>query len=87
MAQTDMHPGASMRSSSSSRMNALDWIALVLLIIGGLNWGLIGAIGVDLVATLFGSGSAITRGVYLLVGLSALYGFIMMARLGREPGR
>ncbi len=86
MAQSDMHPGAAMRSPSSSRMNALDWIALVLLIIGGLNWGLIGAIGVDLVATLFGSGSAISRGVYLLVGLSALYGFIMMARLGREPG-
>ena len=86
MAHTDMHSGAALRAESPSRLSALDWVALVLLIIGGLNWGLLGAIGVDLVATLLGNGSPLTRGVYLLVGVAALYGLVMMARLGREPG-
>jgi uncharacterized membrane protein YuzA (DUF378 family) len=57
------------------------------LIIGGLNWGLLGAIGVDLVAALLGNGSPLARGIYLLVGVAALYGLVMMARLGREPVR
>jgi len=53
--------------------NAIDWIALVLVIVGGLNWGLIGAFKFDLVATIFGSMSIIARIVYILVGLAALY--------------
>jgi hypothetical protein len=51
----------------------LDWIALVLLIIGGLNWGLVGLFNFNLVATLFGVASWLSRIVYILVGLSALY--------------
>ena len=51
----------------------VDWIALVLVIVGGVNWGLVGAFGFDLVATLFGDMSALSRIVYSLVGLSALY--------------
>lgn len=53
----------------------LDWIALILLIVGGLNWGLI-AINPswDIVSTIFGGASALlARVVYGLVGLSALY--------------
>ena len=57
-----------------SRWNALDWIALVLLIIGGINWGLVGLMDLDLVATLFGSGTTLSRVVYILVGLSGLWG-------------
>lgn len=87
MAHTDMHSDAALHAESPSRLSALDWVALVLLIIGGLNWGLLGAIGVDLVAILLGNGSAFARGVYLLVGVAALYGLVMMARLGREPER
>ncbi len=56
------------------RLNALDWIALVLLIIGGLNWGLVGFFTFDLVAWIFGGEAAIvSRIVYALVGLSAIY--------------
>lgn len=56
------------------KMNALDWIAMILVIVGGLNWGLVGAFKFDLVATLFGGMEAlIARIVYVLVGLSALY--------------
>ena len=48
-------------------------VALLLLIIGGVNWGLVGLLDLDLVAMLFGDMSALSRIVYILVGLSALY--------------
>ncbi|MDY6923191.1 MAG: DUF378 domain-containing protein [Pseudomonadota bacterium] len=54
-------------------MKALNLITLVLLIVGGLNWGLVGAFQFDLVAAIFGDGSALSRLVYILVGLSALW--------------
>ncbi len=54
-------------------MKKLDILAAVLLVIGGLNWGLIGAGGPDVVGALFGTGSALSRVVYLLVGVSAVW--------------
>ena len=51
----------------------LDWLALVLVIVGGLNWGLVGLFKFDLVATIFGSISWLQNLVYILVGLAALY--------------
>jgi uncharacterized protein len=54
-------------------MKTLDVIVAVLLVVGGLNWGLVGAFGFDLVAALFGEMSALSRVVYLLVGLAAVY--------------
>lgn len=55
-------------------LNALDWIALTLLVIGGINWGLVGLFQFDLVANLFGGQDAlISRIVYVLVGLSAVF--------------
>jgi hypothetical protein len=53
-------------------MKGLKMIAFILLVIGGLNWGLVGAFEFDLVATLFGDMSTVSRIVYVLVGLSAL---------------
>lgn len=53
--------------------NALDWIALVLVIVGGLNWGLVGLFNFDLVAAILGSIPILQKIVYILVGLSALY--------------
>ena len=55
------------------KLNAIDWVALVLVIVGGVNWGLVGFFDSDLVATLFGEMSGLSRVVYGLVGLSALY--------------
>jgi uncharacterized membrane protein YuzA (DUF378 family) len=57
---------------SMMQKNALDMIAFILLIVGGLNWGLVGFFEFDLVAAIFGGGSMIARVVYALVGLSAL---------------
>lgn len=60
------------------KMNALDWVAWVLVIVGGLNWGLIGFFQFDLVATLFGDMTMMSRIVYDLVGLAAVYLVLMM---------
>lgn len=55
-------------------MKVLDIIVAVLLVVGGLNWGLVGLFGFDLVAALFGGqGALLARIVYMLVGLSAVY--------------
>lgn len=54
-------------------MRKLDVIAAVLLVVGGINWGVVGLTGSDLVGTLFGNLSPVSRVVYLLVGLAALY--------------
>lgn len=61
------------------RLNGLDWLAYVLLIVGGLNWGLVGLFEFDLVAELFGEMSGLSRTVYTLVGLSALYVAVRLA--------
>lgn len=54
-------------------MRKLDVVAAVLLVIGGLNWGLVGALEFDLVAALFGPMSPLSRVVYILVGVAAVY--------------
>jgi len=66
------------------KMNTLDWIAWVLVIIGGLNWGLVGFFHYDLVASLFGDMSTFTRVIYDLVGLSALYMLLMVGKMGNN---
>lgn len=55
------------------KLNVLDWIALLLLIIGGLNWGLVGLFNFNLVVAIFGSMTMITKVIYIVVGIAALY--------------
>lgn len=57
-------------------MSVVNKITLLLLIVGGLNWGLVGLFGFDLVAALFGDMSPISRIVYVLVGVSAAWQII-----------
>jgi uncharacterized membrane protein YuzA (DUF378 family) len=57
-------------------MRAINLITQLLVIIGGLNWGLVGLFNFDLVAALFGEMSAVSRLVYILVGASALWQLI-----------
>ncbi|MDA9754234.1 MAG: DUF378 domain-containing protein [Thermodesulfobacteriota bacterium] len=57
-------------------MRTLDVIVAVLLVVGGLNWGLVGLFDFDLVETLFSSIPVIQKTVYVLVGLSAIYQII-----------
>jgi uncharacterized membrane protein YuzA (DUF378 family) len=65
------------------RLNAIDWIALVLTIIGALNWGLVGLFDFNLVAALFGEMSVLSRIIYLLVGLSGLWLIYLAYRTSR----
>ena len=53
--------------------NSLEMIAGLLVIIGGLNWGLVGLLNLDLVQLIFGFMPVLQKLVYILVGLSALY--------------
>ena len=66
------------------KLSALDWIALILIIVGGLNWGLVGAFGFDLVAAIFGAMSLIAKIIYVLVGLSAIYYIFNLGKLGKK---
>jgi uncharacterized membrane protein YuzA (DUF378 family) len=67
--------------SSTHKMSTLGWIAMGLLIVGGINWGLVGFFGFDLVAAIFGPMSVLSRIVYALVGLSALYSIYSCIKL------
>jgi uncharacterized membrane protein YuzA (DUF378 family) len=62
-------------------MTTMNWIALILLIIGGLNWMLVGLFEFDLVAALFGEMTVLARIVYILVGVAAIYALIVSRRL------
>lgn len=66
------------------KYDALDWIAYVLTIIGGINWGLIGFFEFNLVDEIFGVGSTISRIIYSLVGLSAVYLIYTAMKLTRS---
>lgn len=68
-------------------MKTLNLITLTLTIIGGINWGLVGLADFNLVAALFGPESAVSRTIYALVGLSALYQLLPLAKATRidEP--
>jgi len=54
-------------------LGPLEWVLLVLLVVGGLNWGLVGLFQYDLVATIFGEATFLAKLVYVLVGISAVY--------------
>jgi uncharacterized membrane protein YuzA (DUF378 family) len=65
-------------------LNALDWIALILVVVGGLNWGLVGIFGFDLVAWIFASIYIVARIVYILVAVAAIYMIIIAAMLRKK---
>lgn len=54
-------------------MKTIGWVAFILVVVGALNWGLVGIFDWNLVDAIFGVGSTITRIIYTLVGLSGLW--------------
>ena len=71
-------------------MRKLDLVAATLVLVGGLNWGLVGVAKFDLVAWIcggmeFGETNAVSRVVYTLVGLAAVYGIGALLVAGRRP--
>ena len=67
-------------------MKTLDAIAAILVIVGGLNWGLVGIFSVDLVKAIFGDMTGLARIVYILVGLAALYQLIFWTAIQKRWG-
>ncbi|MBD3282641.1 MAG: DUF378 domain-containing protein [Candidatus Portnoybacteria bacterium] len=67
-----------------NKLSAIDWIAIILLIIGGVNWGLVGLFSFDLVATIFGDMSTIARVIYVVVGLSGLWVLGIAGKLAKK---
>lgn len=59
------------------KSSSLDLVVLILLVVGGLNWGLVGLFDYNLVTELLGSYETVVKVVYTLVGLSALYTLVM----------
>ncbi len=62
-------------------MKTLDYIALILVIIGAVNWGLVGFLSIDLVRLIFGDMSLLSRIIYALVGVSGLYSLTYFGRI------
>ncbi len=66
------------------RLKALDMFFLTLVIVGAVNWGLIGFFRFDLVATLFGGMSAmLSRVIYALVGIAGIYAISLYSKIDR----
>jgi len=67
-----------------NKLNTGDWLAVVLVIIGGLNWLLVGLFKFDLVAMIFGNYSFLSRLIYIIVGLAALYLLFTVSRYTKK---
>ncbi|MDD5040516.1 MAG: DUF378 domain-containing protein [Patescibacteria group bacterium] len=67
------------------KLNTIDWVMLVVLVVGGLNWGLVGIFNFDLVAAVFGGGAALSRIIYSVVGIAAAYSIVVLPM--RSPER
>ena len=60
--------------------NTIDWIALILVVIGGLNWGLVGLFNFNLVTAITFGSEVIARAIYIVVGLAAVYMIYYMSK-------
>ncbi|MFO7807424.1 MAG: DUF378 domain-containing protein [Candidatus Moraniibacteriota bacterium] len=65
-------------------LNFIEWLALALVFVGGINWGLVGAFNLDLVETVFGGFNFLSRIVYVVVGLAAIYLAIISPSLSKK---
>ena len=66
-------------------LKAIDWAAIIAVIAGGLNWGLVGLLNFDLFAYFFGFMAPTARIAYVLVGLSAIYTTAISSELIKRP--
>ena len=80
MAINDVRTSATTHRTGTG-LGFIDWLALALMIVGGINWGLVGLMNLDLVAMIFGQMTTASRVVYALVGLAALYGIVLAFRI------
>jgi len=67
-----------------NKLSVIDWVALVLVLVGALNWGLVGFFQFDLVKAIFGDMSVLSRIIYALVGISAIYVAVISPKLAKQ---
>ena len=67
---------------SVKKMSEIDWVAMILTIVGAVNWGLVGAFNFNLVDVLVGSWPVIVRIVYVIVGLAGLFVLVNVGKMG-----
>ena len=65
-------------------MKAVDAVAAILVIVGAVNWGLVGTARIDLVAAIFGAGSILSAIVYTLVGVAGVYQIVRWSTSARH---
>lgn len=65
-------------------MKALDYIVLILVIVGAVNWGLVGFFNFDLVRVIFGDMSIVSRVIYAVIGICGLYAISYCGRIGNN---
>jgi uncharacterized protein len=75
---------ANVSTTTARTAMTLTWVCFWLLVVGGINWLLVGAFRFDLVAALLGADSMASRLVYVLVGISAIYCAVSVPALGRS---
>ena len=68
-------------------MKTLKIISIILVIVGGLNWGLVGLFNFDLLAAIFGAMSSLSKIVYVLVGLAAVYIAVISNSLFKDSSK
>jgi uncharacterized protein len=73
-----------MQQKGGNQLKTVDYIALCLVIIGAINWGLIGFLGFDLVRVIFGDMTWVSRVIYAVVGIAGLYALSYFGRLRNE---
>ncbi len=66
------------------KMSMWDMVAMWLVVVGGLNWGLVGLFKYNLVDKVFGVDSGLSRVIYILVGLSALWVVVSMTKMNKK---
>ncbi len=67
-----------------NKLSTIDWVAIILVLVGGLNWGLVGFLKFNLVTAIFGDASIISRLVFAIVGLATIYLATQVMKLGKN---
>jgi uncharacterized membrane protein YuzA (DUF378 family) len=76
-----------MNQMTMNQIGSVNAVALVLTIVGGVNWLMVGLANFNLVALIFGNQTVAARVVYVIVGICALYCLSLVRRVAQEPAR
>ena len=66
------------------KLSTFDWVALIIIIVGAINWGLVGLFKIDIIKVIFGDMTIFARMLYIIVGLAGLYLLILSFKLGKK---